>query len=235
MFVKKYIAGTGFTDASERDILEFLVRKLTYGSEKFYVVTPNPELIVLANRDKNYQKILNNALISVADGIGVVLAGKILGKGLKGRITGVDLVEKLCEGIAKKPVTAAFLGGRGDVAVKTAECLKKRYFGLKITFSNSEIKDFKKFPKTDLLFVAFGSPKQEIWISDNIKRLPIKVAIGVGGAFDMISREVPRAPLFFRVAGLEWLYRLISQPWRAKRQLSLIKFIFLVIKDKLSL
>lgn len=86
----------------------------------------------------------------------------------------------------------------------------------------------------DILFVAFGAPKQEFWISEYLEKIPVKIAIGVGGAFDYISGKTPRAPLFLQNIGLEWLFRLIMQPWRIKRQLSLLQFIWLVIKEKLS-
>ncbi|MEX2144803.1 MAG: WecB/TagA/CpsF family glycosyltransferase, partial [Candidatus Spechtbacterales bacterium] len=89
-------------------------------------------------------------------------------------------------------------------------------------------------PNTDVLFVAFGSPKQEIWIKNNLKNLPVTVAMGVGGAFDMISGKVKRAPVFIRSLGLEWLFRLIIQPWRIKRQLRLLEFVFLVLREKIS-
>jgi N-acetylglucosaminyldiphosphoundecaprenol N-acetyl-beta-D-mannosaminyltransferase len=91
-----------------------------------------------------------------------------------------------------------------------------------------------KSKKTDILFVAFGSPKQEIWIAENLNQLPAKVVIGVGGAFDFISGKVRRAPVFIRQLGLEWLFRLIIQPWRIKRQLKLLTFIDLVLKEKFS-
>lgn len=235
MFVKKEILGIGFTDASFVDILEYLAKKLSIEAKKFYVVTPNPELVVMAKSDNDYQKILNNAEISLPDGVGIVLAGKILGKTLKERVTGVDLVKNLPKQLVKRGLSAAFLGGKGDVAVRAAECLKKANFGLKVTFSGAEIKDFANFPKTDILFVALGSPKQEIWISENLNQLPVKAAMGVGGAFDMITGDVPRAPVPIRALGLEWLYRLIRQPWRAKRQLAIFKFIFLVFKERLGL
>lgn len=89
-------------------------------------------------------------------------------------------------------------------------------------------------PKVDILFVAFGSPKQEIWIYENLDKLPVKVAIGVGGAFDFLSGKIKRAPFWIRKAGLEWLFRLINQPWRIKRQLALIKFVILILKEKLT-
>jgi len=84
------------------------------------------------------------------------------------------------------------------------------------------------------LFVAFGAPKQEFWISENLNKIPVKVAIGVGGAFDYISGKIPRAPRFIRNIGFEWLFRLVVQPWRMKRQLSLIKFAWLIAKEKIS-
>jgi N-acetylglucosaminyldiphosphoundecaprenol N-acetyl-beta-D-mannosaminyltransferase len=86
----------------------------------------------------------------------------------------------------------------------------------------------------DILFVALGAPKQEFWINKNLDKIPVKVAIGVGGAFDYISGKTPRAPTFIRSVGLEWLFRLVVQPWRIKRQLALIEFIRLVVKEKLS-
>ena len=85
----------------------------------------------------------------------------------------------------------------------------------------------------DILFVAFGFPKQEQWIAENLDKIPVKVAMGVGGAFDYISGNVPRSPVFIRKLGLEWLFRLIIQPWRLKRQLALFKFIYLVLREKL--
>jgi N-acetylglucosaminyldiphosphoundecaprenol N-acetyl-beta-D-mannosaminyltransferase len=125
-----------------------------------------------------------------------------------------------------------FLGAGPHVAGLTAECLREKYPGLKINFTETEWNFEKEYPKTDILFVAFGSPKQEIWIAENLSRLPVKVAIGVGGAFDFVSGKVKRAPVFARKLGLEWLFRLIIEPWRIKRQTRLIKFIFLVCKEK---
>lgn len=84
----------------------------------------------------------------------------------------------------------------------------------------------------DILFVAYGFPKQEEWIYKNLPDLPVKVAMGVGGAFDYISGRVPRAPKFVRAIGLEWLFRLLVQPWRWKRQLALVKFVLLILKER---
>ncbi|HYM65120.1 MAG TPA: WecB/TagA/CpsF family glycosyltransferase [Candidatus Sulfotelmatobacter sp.] len=231
-FEKISILGVGITNAAEHEVLEFIYRGLDKLSEKYYIVTPNPELLVIANKDKVYKGILNNAKLALPDGIGVMLGAQILGKPLKERITGVDLVKSLSNHVAKQPITVSFLGGGPNVAEKTAECLKKMYPELKIGWTSEEWKEALKEKKTDILFVAFGSPKQEIWINDNLKKLPVKVAIGVGGAFDFISGNVPRAPKVLRDFGLEWLFRLILQPWRIKRQVSLLRFTYLVLKEK---
>jgi len=231
-FAKKFLLGVGFSDVGKREVLEFIITGLRKSVEKYYVVTPNPELLVIANNDNRYKKILNRARLALPDGIGVMIAGKILGTPLKERIHGVDLVESLSKEVSKQPITVGFLGAGPNIAELAAECLRKKYPGLKINFTETEWNFEKKYPETDILFVAFGSPKQEIWIFENLDILPAKVIIGVGGAFDFISGKVRRAPLILRKIGLEWLFRLITQQWRLKRQLRLVKFIFLVLKEK---
>lgn len=229
---KKKLLGVGFSDANKREVLEFIITSLQNQSEKYYVVTPNPELLVIASKDSNYQRVLNNARLALPDGIGVMIAGKLLGIPLKERIHGVDLVESLSKEVSKQPITVGFLGAGSSIAELTAECLKKKYPGLKVNLVLEEWSEDLKSGKVDILFVAFGSPKQEIWISENLDILPAKVVIGVGGSFDFISGKVRRAPLFMRRIGLEWLFRLIIQPWRIKRQLRLLEFVFLVLKEK---
>lgn len=267
MFKKNFLLGVGITNALEKNILEFILENLKTSSEKYYIVTPNPEILVFANKNKDFKNILNNARLALPDGMGVILAGKILGRNFKERVTGTDLVKNLCKIVSKQPITVGFLGGGPKIAEKTAECLRKKYPGLKVVFAASEWpeKDDRgsrvenssqkieggslihfqssivKNPSStfnhlsssiDILFVAFGFPKQEQWMSENIHKLPVKVMMGVGGAFDYVSGKVPRAPVFLQKLGFEWLYRLIRQPWRIKRQLALLEFIFLVLKEK---
>lgn len=232
-FEKIFLLGVGLTNATEQKVLEFIYTGLQKPGEKYYVVTPNPELLVIASKDKEYKTILNGAKLALPDGIGVMLGAWIIGNPLKQRITGVDLVKSVCNYVSKQPITVGFLGAGPNIAERTAECLQKMYPGLKVGLAASEWSEELKDKKIDILFVAFGSPKQEIWIKNNLKDLPVKVAIGVGGAFDFISGKTPRAPKFLRSLGFEWLFRLIIQPWRIKRQLSLIKFVYLVVKQKL--
>ncbi|HZJ18178.1 MAG TPA: WecB/TagA/CpsF family glycosyltransferase [Patescibacteria group bacterium] len=242
MFTKKKLLGVDITIGEKKEILEYIIRGLEKLDEKYYVVTPNPEILVIADRDPYYKKVLNNAKVALPDGIGVIIASKLLGFGLKDRVTGVDLMKSLCMLVSEKPITIGLLGAGPGVAELAAECLTKKYPGLKVVLAKEEWDKYnvklrlnktnKNERRIDILFVAFGSPKQEIWIYENLNKLPIGVAIGVGGAFDFISGKVRRAPLFLQKIGLEWLFRLITQPWRIKRQFSLIKFIALVIFER---
>lgn len=232
MIEKKNILGVGITNASGNEILEYIVKNIENFKKKLFIATPNPEFLVRASKNSDFKNILNRADLASADGIGVIIAGKFLGRPLKGRFTGIDLVKNLCKRVAEKPITVGFLGGRAGVAEKTAECLRKNYPGLKVAFVQEEWPKAGKSGNIDILFVAFGAPKQEIWINENLTKIPVKVAIGVGGAFDYISGNVSRAPSWVQNIGLEWLYRLIVQPWRIKRQIALLEFIALVLKEK---
>ncbi len=241
MLDKNLLLGVGISKDSGDKILELIIRGLEKKQKKHYVVTLNPELLVISSKDPSYKKVLNNAKIASVDGIGVLAAARLFGVKVGKRLTGVDMVKNLCKEVSKKPITVGFLGARPGVAELTAECLQKKYPGLNVVLAESGNPDDKTVSlinkklnkKTiNILFVAFGSPKQEFWIAKNLDKLPVNVAVGVGGAFDFISGKVKRAPSLFRKLGLEWLFRLLIQPWRIKRQLSLIVFIFLVLKQK---
>ncbi len=226
---KNIILGVGISNASSDKILEFLLKGLQKEGQKLFVVTPNPEMLVLASKNLKFRSILNSASLALPDGIGVIWAGKILSKNFAEKVTGVEMMKKLCQRAADYSLTVGLLGGGPKIAERTAECLLREYPKLKIVFTASEWRENKKI---DILFVAFGAPKQEIWISDNLKNLPVKLVMGVGGAFDYLSGTVVRAPEWVRKAGFEWLFRLVVQPWRLKRQLALLQFIYLVLREK---
>ena len=233
MLNKKIILGVGVTNDTLDNILKYIIENLQKSRNKFYVVTPNAELLVIANKNKSYKEILNQAEIASPDSVGLMIGARLEGKTLKERIHGVDLMENLCKEIAKRPITVGFLGGGPRVAEKVAERLKAKYPGLKVIFAIEEWPQNDQELICDLLFVAFGSPKQEFWIAENFPKINVKAAMGVGGAFDFVSGRVPRAPKYIRKIGFEWLFRLIIQPWRIKRQTALIKFVVLVIKEKI--
>lgn len=220
------VLGIKVDDVSEEEALN-IVGELLKKPGKYYIVTPNPEFIVAAYKDPVFTKILNDADLSIPDGIGLKLVGKV-----KNRVTGIDLMEKMVALASQKGYSVGFLGARGDIAQRAAQAFKNKYSNLKISLAESGGEAFTltnlNIKPTDILFVAFGHGKQEKWIMDNLSQVPVKLAMGVGGAFDVISGDVPRAPQWIRNIGLEWLFRLIIQPWRIKRQLALIKFLWLV-------
>ncbi len=238
MLRKSHILGVGVTNETEDKILEYLLLSLKQAAQKYYIVTPNPEIVVAAQGNPHYKKILNEAKIALPDGVGVFLGSALMGHPLKERITGVDFMEEVCRRSSEQPLRMGFLGGRGGVAELTAECLKKKYPWIDVVFvgeewdMKSKVESRKSKVEIDILFVAFGHPKQEEWIYENLEHLPVKVAMGVGGAFDYISGRVERAPFMVRAIGMEWLYRLVREPWRWRRQMALGKFVWLVVKER---
>lgn len=223
------------------------VEKWLKTSKQYQIVTPNPEQVVLAQKDLSFKKVLNQADLAIADGIGLAWAIKAQNNNLNAkveRVSGVDLMVALCKNAAPKKRRIFLLGG-WDQAAEAAEKLKSRFPELQITshpgaidINNQSaaerravVKMINQF-KPDLLFVAYGAPHQEFWIAQNLSSLKVGAAMGVGGAFDYISGKVPRAPEFIRNLGLEWFFRLIIEPWRIKRHLSLVKFIWLVMANR---
>ncbi|RJP45885.1 MAG: glycosyltransferase [Armatimonadetes bacterium] len=228
------ICGVDITTENEREILEYITKRLEHDNEKVFIITPNPEILTYASRYPEFKRILNTAQVAIPDGIGVVLASKIVARGVEKRITGVDLMEKLCFEFSKRGLTTGFFGGFDCVAERTAECLREKHPKLVVKFAGNE-EDLPKLIHCDIdfLFVALGFPKQEEWIYKNLPKLKIKGAMGVGGAFDYLGGKVTRAPKMVRNLGFEWLFRLAVQPWRVKRQLALLEFMWFVIKEKL--
>jgi N-acetylglucosaminyldiphosphoundecaprenol N-acetyl-beta-D-mannosaminyltransferase len=252
------VLNVSITNETEKKVLEYLYNRIKNGSEKTFIITPNPEMLVYANNHLAYRDKLNTADIALPDGIGLFFASGVLGDPLQERIAGVDFLKKLCKEAKENPLSMGFLGGKDGVAKHAAERLLGKYPWLDIVFVNPEWNekgfDWQDKNKTkqnkikqeansvirprstmiDILFVAYGIPKQEEWIYDYLPKLPIKAAIGVGGAFDYLSGTVHRAPFIIRFFGFEWLFRLIVQPWRFKRQLALLTFVSLVFKEKFS-
>jgi N-acetylglucosaminyldiphosphoundecaprenol N-acetyl-beta-D-mannosaminyltransferase len=239
-----------------------------------YIVTVNPEMVISAQKDEKFKNILNKADISVPDGIGILWASKFLSNKhcytvtllklfisglslifhpkycrqiLPERISGVDLIYKICQKFQNSDYSIFFLGADDGVAELTAKKLKEKFINLKIassenfpkaTFANIALKNNENIiqkinqARPDILFVSLGAPKQEKWIAENLKKIPsVKLAIGVGGALDFISGKTKRAPNFIRRIGIERLWRIILQPWRAKRIFTAtVMFVWKVLK-----
>ena len=220
------------------------ILKLAFDSKKsHFVVTVNSEFVMLARRNSQFCRILSEADLALPDGAGIVFSKLILGGKTHERITGVDLVEKLCRESAKNAVRVGFLGGFGDVAARVAKRQIRLNPSLKVVFVQPgdptmgyDLRLKKALDDTgrvDILFVAYGMGQQEFWIARNLNKLNVGVFIGVGGAFDYISRVKRRAPVFFQNIGFEWLWRLINQPQRIWRMRVLPPFLFLILLKSL--
>lgn len=207
------------------------------GQESHVIVTPNPEMLLDARRHKWFQDILNGADLSLPDGFGVQLVLKgLFGKSIH-RHTGVDTVERLVNVAAEQGGRVAFLGGRPGVAEKAAKILMNRYsikieaidpgaitidVDQRIRMAPDIIDRIKAF-EPDVLIVALGQKKQELLVQQHLGMFPsVRIAIGVGGAFDMISGKTRRAPRFVQKIGLEWLWRLMLEPQRIYRILNAV-------------
>jgi N-acetylglucosaminyldiphosphoundecaprenol N-acetyl-beta-D-mannosaminyltransferase len=206
-----------------------------------HVTTVNPEFIAAAQKDPLFAEILNRAHLNLPDGQGLIWAARILGTPLQQRVTGVDTVLKLAELSAEKGYRLYLLGAAEGVAAAAAHELQGRFPGIQIAGSQAgsplpeeDQRLVNEIKSTDaqILFVAYGAPHQEKWIARNLEHLGVPLAMGVGGAFDFISGEARRAPHWVQRMGLEWLHRLIRQPWRWHRMLALPRFAFLVMRER---
>ena len=211
--------------------------------EPHQVVTPNAEFVMAARRDPAFRKILNNATLAIPDGAGLLLAGRLLGTPLREQVAGTDLAAGLAGRCAQEGYRIFLLGAAPGVADLAARRLRERYPALIVagTFPGSADPSadedtravLRQTGGVDVILVAYGAKRQEAWIDRNQAALGIPLAIGVGGALDFFSGQVPRAPLLMRRAGLDWLFRLVVQPWRWRRQLALPRFVIAVAAESL--
>lgn len=244
--------------ATERDVVDILgvrVDALTLeqavaridgfirSGQPHQVVTVNPEFLVQARGDAGFRACLERADLALADGVGLLPAARLLGHRLPGRVTGVDITISLMALCAQAGYRVYLLGAAEGVAAATATALQTRYPGLQIAGyhagSPNPAHDTEQVTRVrealpQVLLVAYGAPDQDLWIARNLQQLGVPVAIGVGGTFDYLSGRVPRAPELLRRWGLEWLYRLVRQPWRWRRQLRLPVFVALVLRQRLT-
>jgi N-acetylglucosaminyldiphosphoundecaprenol N-acetyl-beta-D-mannosaminyltransferase len=208
------------------------------------VATVNPEFIMAARADDEFRRALAGSSLSTPDGVGVVLAARLLGSPMSGRLTGVDLVHVIAGMTVPRP-RLFLLGAAPGIAERAAHALSRQHPEIRIAGCHSGSPRPEESAgilrriaasEADTLLVAFGAPAQEKWIarhSTSLAECGIVIAIGVGGTFDFLAGTVPRAPHLVRRAGLEWLYRLIRQPWRWRRQLALPRFALLVLLERL--
>lgn len=204
------------------------------------IATVNPEFVMTAQQDPDFLTILRSADLCLPDGIGLVWASRLLKKPLPERVPGSDLVYRLAQACSDHGWRLFLLGAAPGVAEEAAAVLKDLYPALIIagTFAGSPdpredqaLVQRINHSKADMLFVAYGAPRQDKWINRNLDRLTTThLAIGVGGSLDFITGRSVRAPRWIQKLGLEWLHRLIKEPWRWRRMLALPQFVWKIIK-----
>lgn len=241
MNTKVEILGVGFDSLSREELKIQLNSMLTRG-EQGYIVTPNPEILMCAEKDAEYRGIINHAALCIADGVGVIWASKILRAPIRERIPGVEMGEEILAMCAREGRGVFFLGGKQGVAEAAAEKMKAKYPGLVISgthhgyFDNSEndrIVEHINNSRAQVLFVCMGFPYQEKWIADNLRLLSqVKLAFALGGSLDVYSGNVKRAPRLLCRVGLEWLWRAFSSTDHFVRVLKLPSFILRVFRAR---
>ncbi|EKD33015.1 MAG: Glycosyl transferase, WecB/TagA/CpsF family [uncultured bacterium] len=226
------ICGIIISNISRAMLRDFILQYLNSNNQHF-IVTPNPEMIVASRNKQDFSSVLNNADLSIPDGVGLMIASRFVKNGpLKERITGNDLVSELSQIAFAQGKRILLLGGGKGVAEKAAEALRKNFQGIEVIGiaggrfnpitgefeSNTEVVQQINNFKPSILTVSLGHEKQEQWIHNNLSKLPsVKIAAGVGGAIDFMAGTVPRAPILMQRAGIEWLWRLWREPKRYKR------------------
>jgi len=226
------ILGVGVHDVTEEETVALIAQLLQEGRSA-QVATVNPEFVMAAQHNIAFRETLNSADLAVPDGIGLIWAGRLLGTPFRGRVPGVELTRRLAALCAAHGYGLYLLGAAPGVAEEAAERLQQECPGLTIagTYAGSPAPEEEEAIVARLraaaprvVLVAYGAPRQDLWLRRNLPRLGPVVGLGVGGTFDYISGRVPRAPAWMRRIGLEWLYRLLRQPWRWRRMLVLPVF-----------
>ena len=198
------------------------------------IATVNPEFVMAAQQDEAFMAVLQQADLCIPDGIGLVYASRRLGSPLPERVPGSELVYRLAEAAAEDSRRLFLLGAAPGVAEEAAAVFRARYPALDIagTYAgspdadeNETIVNLINNSGADLLYVAYGAPKQDKWIVRNHDVLSsVRLAVGVGGSLDFITGHAQRAPQWAQRMNIEWLHRLVMEPWRWRRMLALPRF-----------
>lgn len=227
---KVNIAGTGISNVSLAETLALFSDWIEQGKKKRVCVTP-VNCVVWANQSAGLRTIYNEAHLTLCDGVPLLWAARFLGKRLKGRVTGLDLLPAFSKLAAQKGYRMFLLGARPGVGTALAAQLAQRHPGVQIcgtyappmmqTFTEEENEKMIRIINAaapDVLWVSFTAPKQDFWIYEHFSRLEAKVIVGVGGAFEVTAGLIDRAPVWMQKAGTEWLYRLLKEPKRLWRR-----------------
>lgn len=205
-----------------------------------YVVTPNPEFILAAEKDQEFQAVLNGADLVIPDGIGVIFSAKLLGTPLKSRVPGIEFSAGMLAHMNKVGGRVFLLGAKPGIAEQAASNISKDYPNLTICGTHdgyfkedAPVVQTIKDSNADLLFVCLGAPRQEKFMAQHGPELGVKLAMGLGGSLDVYAGVVERAPEAWQKLNLEWAYRLVKEPKRIGRMAKLPLVLFKSIKIRL--
>lgn len=226
------------TMATAVDFVDHLVASATTAGT---VIAVNPEKVMKARQDPELLRFLNATTLLIPDGIGVVSAARILGLGHMERVPGVELMLALCQRSAEQGHRIFLYGAAPEINAEARAALERRHPGIRIVGNRhgylpegemAGLVEEINASGAHILFIALGSPRQELWISRYLPSLKVKVCQGVGGSFDVIAGAVRRAPAAWRSVHLEWAYRLLAQPRRILRQTALPRFAWQVLTTR---
>ncbi|MEI5907587.1 WecB/TagA/CpsF family glycosyltransferase [Bacillus spongiae] len=227
-----------FLRTNKKDFVKQVFENYVQKERKCFIVTANPEMIMIAKANEAFSALLEQADFVIPDGIGVVIASKILKKPLENRVPGIEVMEEFLQLGNENKLKVFLLGAKETVVAKAAKMVQVRYPHVNIVgyhhgfFDSQDTAIASKISQyhPDFVFVALGSPKQEQWIQDHLPVFTKGIFMGVGGSFDVIAGEMKRAPILWQKLNLEWLYRLIQEPSRWRRLLVLPKFMLKINK-----
>jgi N-acetylglucosaminyldiphosphoundecaprenol N-acetyl-beta-D-mannosaminyltransferase len=235
------ILGVPIDAATFESLLDSIAAWIAAGDRLYQICTVSPEFVMIAQADPGFMQVLRSADLCAADGVGLLFAARYLGHSLPERVTGSDGVPLIAQRAARDGWKLFLLGAAPGVAEQAAARLIEQNPGLLIAGVHAgspapeeaeAIIERINASGADILLVAYGAPRQDVWIAQNRARLNVHVAMGVGGTFDFIAGVVPRAPRWMQRMALEWLYRLYKQPWRWRRMLRLPRFVWAVIWNR---
>lgn len=232
------VLGVKFNNFTQQEFIQQLIDDSNHHRNRF-VVTANPEIVMAAQRDRNYQKIINDASYVTADGIGIVKGAQILGTPLAERVTGFDTMLGLLTFADQNHKKVFFVGGKPEVISKLKVKINDKYPHINVVGTydgyfddETPIVNAIHQSQPDFVFVALGFPKQDFLIAHH-RDVAKAIWMGVGGSFDVLTNQVKRAPAFWINHHLEWFYRLMQEPSRLKRMLVLPRYLIQVYITKL--
>ncbi len=236
------ILGVPVDDVDMKRSIEFIDALIKSDKKGQYILAVNPEKVLTLRQDGSLKRMFEGAALLIPDGIGVVLAMRWLYRLSSKRVPGAELMPNICKLSAEKGYKIFIYGANESVNRSAAEKLRQEYPGIQIAgrchgYVADEDMDqlIQKInrSKANILFVALGSPGQELWIKKHLSELDVNIYQGIGGTLDAITGNVKRAPRLFRKMGLEWLYRLVAEPKRGRRQMKLPVFAMQVFLEKM--